>query len=115
MKNLKILYVEDDEITRMVLLRQLSDVYSEVYDANNGSVGLEKYREHEPDVVITDLTMPVMSGIEMIKHIQHETPDQQIIVLTGFYDESKVLEGCKVLQKPIIVNEIFRIIADMNS
>jgi YesN/AraC family two-component response regulator len=110
MKGLKILYVEDDEITRMILFRQLKEEFAEVYQAENGFEGLQLYKQHSPDIVITDLTMPVMSGVEMIREIQHISPKQTVIVLTGFHEQSKFLNNCLILKKPISAAEVFKLI-----
>jgi len=66
-KDIKILFVDDDEITRMVMVSQLSARYSAVFSAPNGREGLELFSNERPDVVVTDLSMPVMTGTEMIK------------------------------------------------
>lgn len=111
----KILYVEDDDIARMLLFRQLAEKYDEIFQAENGARGLELYKEHSPDVVVTDLTMPVMSGVEMIKHIQHIRADQPIVVLTGFHEQAKFLEGCMVLKKPVSAADVLKLISEIRS
>ncbi|ADD66949.1 response regulator receiver protein [Denitrovibrio acetiphilus DSM 12809] len=113
MRNLNVLYVEDDEITRMVLSRQLSAEYSNIFQAADGKEGLRIYKEILPDVVITDLTMPVMSGMEMIMHILEIRPDQPIIVLTGCYDESQHFLDCVVISKPVVATDIFKTVESL--
>jgi len=110
MKSPKILYVEDDEITRTILFRQLKEEFSDVYQAENGFVGLNLYKEYSPEIVITDLTMPVMSGVEMIREIQHIKPEQTVVVLTGFHEQSKFLDNCIILKKPVSAADVFSLI-----
>jgi len=113
MKNPKILYVEDDSLTRMMLKNQLKSRYTEVYDAANGSEGLEKYKEIKPDLVITDISMPVMNGHEMIENIKSLNSEAKIIVTTAYRDDDEKLINLRVIDKPIIVEKLFNAIADV--
>jgi len=110
--NYSILYVEDDEITRNVLRRQLERLFTKVITAENGQQGLELYEKEMPDVVVTDLCMPVMSGFEMIQNIQSKNTDVYIIVTTAFRGESETLDVDKVLHKPINAEDILKVLQD---
>lgn len=65
----KILIVEDNEELRELLVRLFSKVYS-VYEAQDGEEGFEKTKEVQPDIVLSDIMMPKMSGIEMCRMIK---------------------------------------------
>ena len=68
-KNLKLLFVEDDKDTRRTALRFFKFFFDEIVDAADGKEGLEKYTQFEPDIIFTDINLPKMDGLEMIKKI----------------------------------------------
>ncbi|MBF0564024.1 MAG: response regulator [Nitrospirae bacterium] len=89
-KNLTVLYVEDDDRLREDTTKLLNNFYSEVHTATNGLEGIEKYTKGSYDLIITDLNMPVMGGLEMSREIKSYNFEQAIII-TSAYDESKYL------------------------
>lgn len=106
MKNLKVLYVEDEEVSRIILKKMLRKMVQKVYIAENGEKGLNLFNEVEPDIVITDLRMPVINGIELIKEIRKIDKTCGIIVMTEVSDVNYILESIdigidKYLVKPI--------------
>ena len=88
MNRLKVLYVEDDPHVRESLLRLLRRRFDNVIEACDGREGLELYREHNPDFVITDIQMPEMDGLTMCEQIIKEKPDAKVIITTAFNDIS---------------------------
>ena len=109
LKSLKAVYVEDDEAVLQRLTGILTLRLKEVYPARNGKEGLELIARHNPDVIITDLEMPVMDGLEMITevrvHFDHLHP---IIVLTGYDDDEHKHEKADCyLYKPLNTRELF--------
>jgi len=103
---MKILYVEDDALTRLMLKSQIMSKFHDVFDAANGAEGLEKYKELSPDLVITDISMPVMNGHEMIENIKSINPDANIIITTAYRDDDEKLENYVVVDKPINVEKL---------
>ncbi|MBF0608957.1 MAG: response regulator [Candidatus Magnetobacterium sp. LHC-1] len=104
LKTLTVLYVEDDEFIRKMLGRFLRRRVAVVYDAGNGKEGLNAYIEHQDkiDIVITDIEMPVMNGIEMIERIFAINNSQPIIITTAYKDEEHMSEKvCLNVIKPI--------------
>ncbi len=102
----KILIVDDSRVSRIMLKKCIgnSDKY-EFCEAENGQVGLEKYRDFRPDVVFLDLTMPVMGGREFLKEIKKENVDAKIVVCTAdvqrkALDEVFSLGAFTVVKKP---------------
>jgi len=85
---MNILIVEDNHINLMTLKSFLQDIGYDPLIAKNGLEGLELWRREKPDIVITDLHMPVMDGFDLIKHLRSEDIDQYtyIIVLTQYDD-----------------------------
>ncbi len=96
-KNITILYVEDEDDVREGYARALSRVSKELFTASNGEEGLELYKEYHPDIVVTDIKMPVMDGIDMVKKIKDINEDAHII-FTSAHSESAYLLEAIVLQ-----------------
>ncbi len=85
-RTLKILVVEDEPLVREVLGVYLSEDHHEVTVACNGREGLEKFREGQFDLVMTDRAMPEMNGDELAVEVKKLKPKQPLILLTGFGD-----------------------------
>ena len=105
-ENIKILYVEDEEKIRENTKRPLSYLSSELLLAKNGEEGLELYKEHSPDIVVSDIKMPVMTGIDMVKEIKKINKEQAVIFTTahsesGFFIEAIELQVDGYILKPI--------------
>ena len=104
--NLTLLYVEDDEIIRQNAVEYLSSYFKEVFQAQDGEIALKIYREKKPDIIITDIEMPRLSGLDMAKKIRKSDKSTPIIVATAFTDTSYLLRAVelqliKYLTKPI--------------
>lgn len=106
MKNLKVLIVEDEEITKIIIKKILKEKVGELLVAKNGQQGLELFQMHRPQVVITDLKMPILDGIGLIKEIRKIDKDCGIIISTVVGELNYILESIdigidKYLIKPI--------------
>nr|WP_321265710.1 response regulator [uncultured Sulfurimonas sp.] len=88
--NLKVLYVEDDENISKQLERILNKIFTNIDIQTNGKAGLIKYKKIQHDIVITDILMPIMNGIEMSHHIKKINKNQMIIV-TSAHSEMKYM------------------------
>ncbi len=113
-----ILYVEDEAITRLTVQRLLQTRYTTIYQAGDGREGLELYKLHHPDVVITDTRMPLMDGIHMTKAIREMDPDIPIIFITAhedaaFVEETKKLNVTRNIIKPIILRDLFDVLENV--
>lgn len=85
----KILLVDDEDLIRNAIAAIIdwqSIGITEILQAEDGELGLELARKHRPDIVLTDIRMPFMDGLEMSKYIAAELPYTKIIILTG-HDE----------------------------
>jgi YesN/AraC family two-component response regulator len=85
LKSLTVLYVEDEELTREMTRQFLLRISGVVVTAENGAKGLKAYRTHKPDIVITDIQMPVMDGLSMVTEIRTIDILVPIIVLTAYF------------------------------
>jgi len=90
-KNLTVLYAEDDKNIQTTMHKYLKKLFKSVSVADDGLYGLELYEKERHDIVITDLSMPKMSGINMIKKIRQINPTQTVLVTTA-HNESNFLE-----------------------
>lgn len=105
-KNLHVLYVEDDDVARENGIEYLENYFDHVYAASDAFEGLKLYREIRPDIIITDIQMPKLNGLEFIKQIRKENKETQIIVITAYSDTAYLLQAIelqlvKYLIKPV--------------
>ena len=112
LKKFSILYVEDDEITLELVSSILHDNFKKVYTANNGQEGINVYKEHKPDIVLTDVSMPVMNGLEMSAQIKLENPEQMIAIFTAFNEVDYLYKAInigidKYILKPLDPKQFF--------
>jgi len=103
---MRILIVEDDTASRMYLENLLEDNGYEYRSAKNGLDGLGVFEQYQPEVVISDIQMPVMNGLEMIEEIHKKNSDTIIIITTAYGSESYAIEALhqgasNYLKKPI--------------
>lgn len=104
----KVVIVEDDRIIRRALVQSdwESIGMTVVGEAPDGQRGLEVIRENQPQVVVTDINMPFMDGIQMAREVRRELPFTRILFLTGFDDfqyvrEAMLLKADDYLLKPV--------------
>ena len=91
-----ILCVEDDASSRALMVRILEKRFSQVLKAGNGAEGLEIFNRYRPPLVITDIHMPGMSGIDMARAIKAEAPATHIIITTAHGDSEAILSAIDV-------------------
>ena len=114
LKDLNILIVEDGEDIREIMSTTFDKIFHHAYTANDGLQGLEKFKEVEPDIIISDIRMPNMSGNDMIDQIKQISPNTPIIVVSGHGRMIKDTNKADLfLNKPIkfdqLIKEIHRL------
>lgn len=109
-----ILIIEDHTSVRTLLARVLEDAGYQVCEAANGRQGLEQFRAQPVDLVITDLEMPEMNGLEVILELTRAFLDVKVIAMSGRsadeLQKAKLLGARRTLQKPINLDELLRTI-----
>ena len=105
-KNIKILYVEDDEIARENGIEYLENYFEHIYEASDAIKALQLYEKHKPDIIITDIQMPKLNGLEFVKRIRQKDKKTQIIIITAFCDKDYLMKAIelqlvKYLVKPV--------------
>lgn len=114
-KQISLLYVEDDGAIRPLITHFLQRKVGKLWVAENGREGLEMFLEQRPDIVLSDIMMPVMNGLEMTHAIKGAAPDTPVIFSTAFNDANYLLDAIRLrvdgyVLKPIELDELVRAI-----
>lgn len=119
---LSILYVEDEEDTRIQISEILRMFFRKVVVTQNGKEALEIFMNIPFDLILSDISMPVMDGITLVKKILAIKPNAKIIIMTAHNTDEALLEKDKlkvagILQKPIHINKtlqlLYRVCSDI--
>ena len=110
-KELSVLYVEDDSIVQKQTHKFLNLLFNAVEVANDGQEALMKYEQKKFDIVITDIVMPNMDGLELSKKIRELNPYQNIIVTSAYNDSDQLIEFINLhirqfMLKPVEINNM---------
>lgn len=116
-----ILLIEDDEHVRFVTAELLRTAGYSVETADDGKIGLAVYQAKRHDLVITDIVMPDMDGLELIGHLQNLEPAPRVIAMSGgsrnsipiYLPIAKHLGVERILAKPIESGVLLRTVADV--
>jgi two-component system response regulator (stage 0 sporulation protein F) len=109
-----ILIIDDEEPVRVLLRFALEAAGYEVTEAANGRQGLELYRQRPTDLVITDILMPVMNGLDILLELTREFLHAKVIAISGARGEQNVLDVAKLLgarqtfQKPFSMPQLLQ-------
>ena len=108
---MKIFVVDDERIIRVTLADDLRETGYHVIEFSNAGAALAHFKEVEPDVVITDLKMPGINGIEFLQKIKEYNSDIQVILMTGYSTVNTAVEAMKLgaydyIRKPFENNKI---------
>ncbi|NOQ30771.1 MAG: response regulator [Helicobacteraceae bacterium] len=111
LKKYSVLYVEDDKATRDSATEYLNRITKEVFSASNGEVALECWQSKHPDIIITDINMPKLNGIQMSKIIRESDSTTPIIIATAHDDKEYLIEAVelqliKYIIKPITTEKL---------
>jgi YesN/AraC family two-component response regulator len=110
-KTLRVLYVEDDKFLREATTKMFGQFFGTIDQAEDGQEGWEAYQENDYDLVITDINMPNLNGVEMLKLIKKSNPDQAAIVTSAYNDADSLLSLIdigidKFLLKPMDITKV---------
>ncbi|MBF0345233.1 MAG: response regulator [Nitrospirae bacterium] len=111
LKEYVLLYVEDEDNVRESLLRFLQRRFKAVHTGRDGREGLEQFETHRPDIVITDIQMPIMDGLEMASSIKEIVPSTPVIITTAFNEIPYLMKAIELhvdsyIKKPIIKEDL---------
>ncbi len=111
-RGISVLYVEDEAATREIVGAMLRRRVKTLHLAENGKEGLECFQAHSPDIVITDINMPLMDGLAMAREIKSRDPERPIIVTTAYHDSAHLMKAIDIgidqyVVKPIEADRLF--------
>ena len=111
LKTMTLLYAEDEEGIRKPMANSLGYYLKEVMEAKNGEEGLAIYDDKRPDIILTDLRMPVRDGFYMVKKIRELDKKTPILMITAHTDKEYLLSAIelkieKYLIKPVALDEL---------
>jgi len=111
LENFTILYVEDNKDAQEQLKMILEDDVKEFYQAYNGEEGLTLYREKRPDIILSDINMPLLDGLAMAKEIRKIDAEQPILIVSSLDDKDTLLKAINIvidgfIRKPIDMKEL---------
>lgn len=93
-KDYSVMFVDDEQVVTEIMKNILPHLFKEVHYATNGIDGLDMYTRKPVDLIITDISMPQLNGIEMIEKIKLQSSDIKCIILSG-HNEKEYLEKCQ--------------------
>jgi len=114
-KKLKLLYVEDNQDSREMTSMVLEDFFDDIVIAVNGEDGLEKFKNNKIDIIITDINMPKLNGLEMIEKIKEIDSDVPILVLSAHNEDDFFIRSIRLgvdgyLLKPIDLEQLLNML-----
>jgi YesN/AraC family two-component response regulator len=114
---MSILYVEDNELLSQKVDKLLKKFFQDVYVAKDGLEGLGMFNKYKPQIVVTDIKMPKMDGIELCKKITKKSPETKVIIMSAFDDTSYLLKSIEIgifrfIKKPVNIAEFSDVLYD---
>jgi len=118
MHNYTLLYVEDDLALREQFVRVLKPKFKTIYEANDGLEALELYTLHQPHMLIIDINLPKLNGLDVIVKIREVDTKMPIVVLSAYSDQEKLLKAVRLgltdyLVKPVPYKKLLTVLEEM--
>ena len=118
MNKTRVLIVDDEPIVLVAWEEELKDAGYDVWTASRGKKAIEIVKKVKPDIVITDLVMPEMNGVEVCRNIKEICPDSDVILVSGnpnelerlLMDFIKAGGRDELLRKPLIKDELIDVV-----
>lgn len=110
-KQKTVLFIEDDNIMKNQISKVLLMLFAKVYSTNNGKDGFKLYKLHSPDLIISDIKMPIMDGLSLVAEIRKNDYNIPIILLTNFNEKEYLLNAVNLsvdgyILKPLEFNNL---------
>ncbi len=117
LNNISVLLVESDDILRAIYARLIAEQAREVFTATNGDEGFRLYESKGPDIIITDIKLPVINGIDMVKKIRHKDKNVRVIMMSAFVDIKYFIQAIETgvkgfLTKPIDSEKLSKLLKE---
>ena len=119
---MKILVTDDSKMARKMVIKILNDVLNEnveVFEGQNGQEAFDLYKEHVPEIVFLDLTMPVMNGFEALSKIKEFDKNAKVVIISAdiqklSMDKALQLGAFNFIKKPIDLEKMQQILGKIN-
>ena len=117
-QHMNLLYVEDDPVARELIQIILEEIFINITIAVDGKDGLEKFKENDIDIIITDISMPNMNGFEMIEEIRKIDKDISVVILSAYSETEYFIKGINLkvdgyLLKPFDMEQFLAILTNV--
>lgn len=114
----KILSIEDSDFERNVLSNIIEDEGHELVEAENGETGLEKYEEEDPDLVLLDLRLPDIDGLDVLEKLKDRDPNVKVVVVSIVREEETIQEAKDLgaedyIEKPVDEDKLVPVIDEV--
>ncbi|MGG1878599.1 response regulator [Paenibacillus cisolokensis] len=111
MSRQRVLIVDDQNGIRILLMEVFSSEGYETFQAANGKIALEIVKQHSPDLVLLDMKIPGMDGLEILKHIKQMDPEIKVIMMTAYGELDMIKEATELgalmhFTKPFDIDEM---------
>ena len=109
---MKILTIDDQQLILLSVEKRLTELGYDVMTANSGKKGIEIYDAFEPDLVLVDINMPDISGLDVVKHIKEiNNKNTPVLIMSGNTDETIIMDGFTLgiddyMKKPVSLSEM---------
>lgn len=115
LKTLTLLYAEDEEGIRRNIADSLRYYFKDVFEASNGEKAYLIYKDKAPNIILSDIHMPILNGIEFIKKVRKKDRLTPVVMITAHTDKEYLLEAVelhmeKYLVKPIELDNLFEVL-----
>ena len=108
-KNLSVLFAEDDDIVRAQVTETLRIFFGKIFIAKDGEEAFEIFKLEKPDIILSDIKMPKIDGLQLIEKIREENQSIPIIILTSYSDQNTLFKAANssidgYILKPLELN-----------
>ena len=107
-KDISVLYVEDEDKIREKYKQFLKRFCTNIYEASNGEEAYTIYKEKRPDIIIADINMPKLNGLELVKKIRESDHNTKVIMLTAHSDVKYLLEATNLKLTRYLIKPVSR-------
>ena len=119
---MKILVTDDSKMARKMVIKILNDVLSEnveIFEGQNGQEAFDLYKEHLPEIVFLDLTMPVMNGFEALSKIKEFDKNAKVVIISADIQKLSMYKALQLgafnfIKKPIDLEKMQQILGKIN-
>lgn len=113
---LRVLYVEDNELVREITCELLARDAREIVAVGSGEAALSAFKDGRFDIVITDVSLPAMSGFDLVRHVKRLAPSMPVIVASGYpldLHEEQLGPKVRAITKPLEAPQLDALIHDL--